>query len=194
MILGMISIIIPGLGTWALPKVSTKFLPRLALSIVIHFLMTITFMVKDCNKCRNKNQRRLSSNIHSGNIAIGVSILLNIILKYSSQNIGFLSPIANFYDSAHGIAIMTMLCNLGGMIVSSIVTSIEGRRYCLKPKLFGTFVLGFLISIMFSLGYAGLILPSQNMPGTNVIDIGSGSGTGSGTGTGTGTWINIKDL
>ena len=36
--------------------------------------MMITFMVKDCNKC-NKRQRRLSSNIHSGNIAIGTDAL-----------------------------------------------------------------------------------------------------------------------
>jgi hypothetical protein len=157
-ILGMISIIIPGLSTWVLPKVSLSFLPRVGLSLVVHFLMVISFMIKDCNKCRYKKQRRLSSNFHSGNIAIAVSVLLNIMLKYSSQSIGFLSMIGGLYDSAGGVALMTMLCNFAGMVVSSIVTSIEGRKYCRKPKPFFTFMIGFGISFLLSLGNAGLIL------------------------------------
>ena len=161
-ILGMISIIIPGLGTWALPRVSFDFLPRVALSIIIHFLMMITFMVKDCNKC-NKRQRRLSSNIHSGNIAIGVSILLNIILKYSSQSIGFLSFIGGLYDSPHGVALMTMICNFGGMVISSIVSSMEGRKYCRKPKTFKMFMIVLVCSGILSLGYSGLILLKESV-------------------------------
>ena len=157
-ILGMISIIIPGLLTLALPKVSFNLLPRIGLSILIHVLIVISFIIKDYNKCRYKNQRRLSSNLHSGNLAIALSILLNMILKYTSQRIKFLSMVGDLYDSGSGIALMTMICNFAGMIVSSIVTSIEGSKYCSKPKPFFTLMLGFGISFLFSLGNAGLIL------------------------------------
>jgi len=166
-ILGMISVIIPGLGTLALPKVyseeSSNFIPRVVLALVIHFLMMITFMVKDCNKCRRKSDRRLSSNLHSGNIAIGVSVLLNIMLKYSSQSIGFLSFIGGLYDSPGGIALMTMMCNVAGIVISSIVTTIEGRKYCRKPKKIGIFMAFLGASLVASLGFAGLVLPNNSL-------------------------------